>query len=66
MKTIRINEGYGMKQVGSWSFLKQLLLILGVVMLPTMASADSPWHWELSLKIDQVRRQPLYAIRRCV
>jgi sugar lactone lactonase YvrE len=31
-----------------------MLLILGVVMLPTMAVADSPWHWEMSLKIDRV------------
>ena len=42
-----------MKQRALWSFLTRLLLVIGLVVLPAMASADSPWHWELSLKIDQ-------------
>ena len=42
-----------MKQRGSWSFLTRLLFVLGLIILPAIASADSPWHWELSLKIDQ-------------
>ena len=53
MKTIRIHEDYGMKQRGLWSFTIRLLLVVGLAMLPAVASADSPWHWELSLKIDQ-------------
>jgi len=53
MKANRIHEDYGMKQRGSWSFTIRLLLVVGLTMLPVMASADSPWHWELSLKIDQ-------------
>ena len=53
MKANRIHEDYGMKQRGSWSFTIRLLLVVGLTMLPAMASADSPWHWELSLKIDQ-------------
>jgi sugar lactone lactonase YvrE len=54
MKAIRVNRGYALRKNGSWPFLKQLLLILGVVLLPAMAAADSPWRWELTLKIDQV------------
>ena len=53
MKAIRINRGYTIRQGNSWLLLKQLLLILGLVMLPAVAAADSPWHWELSLKINQ-------------
>ena len=54
MKAIRIKRGYTIGQGVSWPFLKKLLLILGVLMLPTMAAAaDSPWQWEMSLKIDK-------------
>ena len=53
MNTIRIHEDYGMKQRGFWSFTIRLLLVAGLTMLPAVVSADSPWHWELSLKIDQ-------------
>jgi len=54
MKAIQINRVYAEKQSGSWPSLKKLLLVLIMIMLPAVAAADSPWRWELSLKIDNV------------
>jgi len=53
MRTIKTNGDYEMKQGGLWSLLTRLFLVLVFAALPAMASADSPWHWELSLKIEQ-------------
>jgi DNA-binding beta-propeller fold protein YncE len=43
-----------MKLSGISMYLKRLSLIVAIVSLPTTVFADSPWHWQTSLKINEV------------
>jgi len=42
-----------MKQTREFSYLKRVLLIMGLVLLPVSALAASPWQWQMSLRIDK-------------
>ena len=43
-----------MKQTRILLYLKKLFLIMALVFLPTMAPAQSPWHWQMSLRVDEI------------
>jgi len=43
-----------MKRTSEFAFLKKLLLIVVLVLLPVTALAEVPWKWQTSLRIDKV------------
>jgi DNA-binding beta-propeller fold protein YncE len=43
-----------MKQTRILLYLKKLFLIMALVFLPAMAPAQSPWHWQMSLRVDEI------------
>ena len=43
-----------MKQTRILLYLKKLFLIMALVFLPAMAAAQSPWHWQMSLRVEEI------------
>lgn len=43
-----------MKQTRILAYLKKLVVLIVFTMLPATAMAQSPWHWQMSLRVDEV------------
>ncbi len=53
MEIIRTSGDYRMKQNSIAPSLTRWFLIVALVVLPTASLAESPWHWQMSLKINK-------------
>ncbi len=43
-----------MKQINITPYLIRLLLVVAFALLPATAPAQSPWNWQMSLKVDKI------------